>query len=389
MKPRILIFSAAYLPLIGGAEVAVKEITDRLYNYDFDLITARFSTSVPARERIGNIQVYRIGVGVPLIDKLLLAMLGKFRAVKLCRQIPYQGAWAIMASYGGFAAACFSKAKNVPLLLTLQEGDPLEQIEKKVFGFKKYFSDIFRQAKILQAISFFLLQWGRQKGFVGDYGVVVPNGVDVTNFTKHFLKEEIDSVRSSFDFQPNSKICVTVSRLVEKNGVDTIIESLAYLPPEVCLVICGSGKLEKKLTALVKSKKLNSRVKFMGEIKHANLPLILKACHVFVRPSRSEGLGNAFLEAMAAGVVTIGTPVGGIPDFLKDGVTGFLTEPNNPTHLAKTIARVLALSAHEHHQLHEHALNLVKKQYNWDIIATEMNTLFIRLCDNSAKSQSV
>ena len=57
---KVLIFSLAYLPFIGGAELAVKEITDRIYNFEFDMITLRFNKQWPRFEKIGNINVYRV-----------------------------------------------------------------------------------------------------------------------------------------------------------------------------------------------------------------------------------------------------------------------------------------------------------------------------------------
>ncbi|MDP4001714.1 MAG: hypothetical protein Q8P69_01565, partial [bacterium] len=58
---RILILTTAYLPQVGGSELAIKNITDRLPEFDFDLITSRFSSNVPLYEKIGNVNVYRVG----------------------------------------------------------------------------------------------------------------------------------------------------------------------------------------------------------------------------------------------------------------------------------------------------------------------------------------
>jgi len=61
-KKKILIFSTAYCPFVGGAEVAVKEITDRLgEDFEFDMITARLDNSLPRYEKIGNVDVHRVG----------------------------------------------------------------------------------------------------------------------------------------------------------------------------------------------------------------------------------------------------------------------------------------------------------------------------------------
>ena len=80
---KILIFSTAYYPFVGGAEVAVKEITDRISATQFDLITARFRRNLPKVEKIGAVNVYRLGVGVPVLDKLFLPFWGAWFALRL------------------------------------------------------------------------------------------------------------------------------------------------------------------------------------------------------------------------------------------------------------------------------------------------------------------
>lgn len=74
MSKRVLIFSTAYLPLIGGAELAVKELTDRLTDFEFELITAKIDPKLKSEEQIGRVKVYRLGWGTRL-DKLILAFM--------------------------------------------------------------------------------------------------------------------------------------------------------------------------------------------------------------------------------------------------------------------------------------------------------------------------
>src|SRR3989344_677185 len=166
MPKRILIFSTAYLPLIGGAEIAVKEITDRLGDdFAFDLICARIKKEFPAQEKIGRINIHRTGRGGGKLDKFVLPWRGSKLANKLYQQEKYDAIWAIMASFGGLAALFFkNKYPRVPYLLTLQEGDPTEQIERRVGILKNWFYQIFRQADYIQAISVFLADWARKIG---------------------------------------------------------------------------------------------------------------------------------------------------------------------------------------------------------------------------------
>ena len=126
----------------------------------------------------------------------------------------------------------------------------------------------------------------------------------------------------------------------------------------------------------------------MGHIEPEKIPAHLARADVFVRPSRSEGLGNSFLEAMAAGLPVIGTKVGGIPDFLKEyntnlrmgtnatnGENGLFTEVDNPKDLAGKIA-FLINNDELCKKLGENGRKLVIGQYSWDNISKKMETIF-------------
>ena len=376
---RILIYTTAYYPMVGGAEVAIKEITDRLNNYEFDLITARLDKNLPKQEKIGKVNVYRLGWGKPKIDKLYLAWQGHLLGLKLHSQKPYQAVWAIMASFGGFAALSFKLKTKIPFLLTLQEGDPFKEILAKVRLVRTRFNKIFELADGLQAISLYLLDWGRQMGFAGKVSEVIPNGVDVKKFTREFNQEEIKNTRKLFGFKGNSIILITASRLVIKNGIVDVIKALKLLPDNICFYIIGGGFLEKELKILTGRLRLSERVKFGGYRSHDELPKLLAAGDIFIRPSLSEGLGNAFLEAMAVGLPTIGTPVGGIPDFLINGQTGLICEPENIRSIAETILRAVNLSQAEKNSFKAMALWLIEKKYNWEYISGRMDQIFIDL----------
>ena len=130
MKKKILIFSTAYYPFVGGAEVAVKEITDLLSgDFQFDLITAKFQKNLPETEIIGAVTVHRVGFGKPKIDKLLLPFLGAVKTWKLQEEDSYFCFWGIMVSFSAGAgyicniARKISGKKKIPMVLTLQEGD--------------------------------------------------------------------------------------------------------------------------------------------------------------------------------------------------------------------------------------------------------------------------
>lgn len=362
---RILIFTTAYLPHLGGAEVAIREISRRLPEISFTIITSRFDRSLPAYEKKDNTSIHRLGLGSPL-DKFWLALRGASYAGSIKEEKP-DLVWAMMASYGGLAALSYKKKNpTTPYLLSLQEGDDMARLDRRVFFIRKRFGEIFKKADAIQAISSYLEKWA--KSMAPEIPVVViPNGVDISSLPYKFreLKEPIN--------------IISVSRLVYKNGLDTLIRALALLPKQYILTLVGAGALLSKLKRLSIELGVENQVYFTGSLSPDKVFLSLSHAGIFARPSRSEGLGNAFLEAMASGLPVIGTPVGGIPDFLTEGKTGWLVLVDDPKALAQKIEMVTSLPIAERKEVAERARALVEKDFSWDRVASGMGKLFSSL----------
>ena len=346
---RILIFSLVYYPrFVGGAEVAVKEITDRIPTEEvqFDMITLRKHGA--AFERIGNVNIYRVGLPwfggntkssrIFPLSKILYPYLAFRKAVSLHRKSGYDAVWPIMASYAGFAAVLFKrKFPKVPVILTIQEGD---NFEKRDGIFKPFFKKIFKVADKIQVISNFLEVWSRKMGATAPI-TVVPNAVDYSLFSKPISAETSRMLRDKLGKKEGDIFLITTSRLVPKNGISDIIESLKYLSLNVKLLILGTGYLDSYLQSRVSNLGLVDRVQFLGFIPHSEMPAYLDMSDIFIRPSLSEGFGNSFIEAMAAGIPVIATPVGGIVDFLRDGETGLFCEVKNPKSIAQKVEKLI------------------------------------------------
>lgn len=379
MVKKVLIFSVVYHPdFVGGAEVAVKEITDRIEadEVEFHMVTLRTQKSVLREEKIGNITVHRIGLGSDggilfVINKYLFPLNSAFWAGRLHRIERFDMVWSIMANYAGFGALFFKLLHmNVPFLLTLQEGDPLEFILKKTRFVSGLFRMIFTHATGIQAISHYLANFAKSMGASAD-PVVVPNGVNFEAFSSRAPEAELKTIWREIGKKEDDVFLVTASRLVPKNGIEDIINALSHLPPRVKLLIVGKGNLERSLKMLVSKLSLGERVVFKGYVDHTDLPAYLQACDIFIRPSISEGFGNAFIEAMAAGLPVIATPVGGIVDFLKDKQTGLFCEVHSP----QDIARKVEIYLHDkglRDEIVDNALHMVVDHYDWKIIAREM-----------------
>ncbi len=383
----ILIFSLAYYPLVGGAEVSIKEITDRISgkNISFDLITLRFNKKLSKFEKIGKLNVYRVGFFRPIkIAKIFFPFFALLKARGLKKKKNYNFVWAVMANYAGFAGLFFKLLNpQIKFLLTLQEGSPLSKIKRKVFFIYPLFKLIFIKADIIQAISSYLGSWAREMGFKGPL-FIIPNGVDIKKFSHLYSDCELAALRKKLNFSFNDIILVTTSRLVKKNGIDVVIEALQYLPDKMKFMIIGQGSEKKCLKKLVKKLHLEDRVFFLGFVKHNYLPKYLKVADIFVRPSRSEGMGNSFIEAMASKLPVIATQEGGIADFLFDAernpdkpATGWAVDKDNPRQIAEAVKKIIAYPK-QTKKVIENAYKLIVEKYDWDQIAKRMeNEIFI------------
>ncbi len=151
-KTKIIIFIPSYFPFKGPVESTIKELTDRLISYDFDLLTAKFEKNLPKQEKIGRTNVYRLGLGTK-IDKYLLPLLATFKALKLTKKNNYEVVWGVMASYGSLAAILFSLLSRKAILLSLYEGKIRDTNSLRRRFLIPIYKLIFKKAHRLQVVA--------------------------------------------------------------------------------------------------------------------------------------------------------------------------------------------------------------------------------------------
>lgn len=155
--------------------------------------------------------------------------------------------------------------------------------------------------------------------FDADRLSLIPHGVNTDRFyPRSESHPAVSTKKTSILF---------VGRLASRKGVSRAIESIATLRDDaVELLIAGTGRHEDRLKQLAQDCGVDENVKFLGFVPDDKLPVLYSAADVFVFPSRYEGFGLVVLEAMACGTPVVGTPVGGVPDIVEDGKTGFVVD---------------------------------------------------------------
>lgn len=135
-------------------------------------------------------------------------------------------------------------------------------------------------------------------------------------------------------------ILACVGALIERKGQCFAIEALTEIPDAI-LLLAGSGPDENALKNLADRLGLKRRVHFLGPVPHGDMPIILNAADVFVLPTASEGLANAWVESLACGTPVVTTPIPGANELLTDPAWGRMVARDGPA-IARAVHTLLA-----------------------------------------------
>lgn len=163
---------------------------------------------------------------------------------------------------------------------------------------------------------------------------VVPNGVDIARFRKVSQKKNHQEVRFSF-----------IGHLGPHKGVQTIIEALPHIEAKdrVKVNIVGEGEQKSELEKIVQKAGVNKSVQFWGKVNNKRIEKVYAKTDVLVLPSIwPENQPVTIAEAMACRLPVIAARMGGIPELVEDGKTGYLFEAGNPKDLALKMSAFLA-----------------------------------------------
>jgi glycosyltransferase involved in cell wall biosynthesis len=181
--------------------------------------------------------------------------------------------------------------------------------------------------------------WIRRTHIPAGRVVTIHNGIDPEKFQRRHSREE---ARRILGLPTHGLIIGGLGRLDEAKGFTYLIEAAAMLRgefPNLYVAIAGDGPLRKELEQKVEQFGLAGRVRFLGFL--SNVQILLDTLDVFALPSLCETLGYALLEAMATELPAVGSTVGGIPEVILEGATGFLVPPRNPERLAVALRTLL------------------------------------------------
>jgi len=194
---------------------------------------------------------------------------------------------------------------------------------------------------------------------------VIYNGINLSEFAKFSGK--------GCNGSSEKREILYVGDLEPWKGVQTLIETMRLLEAKgnsFTLKLAGDGSQRHRLEALANG----ASVEFLGEVPHPQIPEMMSRAFAVVLPSLWEAVPTVGLEAMATGTPFIGTNVGGIPEIVRNNITGLLVPPNNPGELASAILRLSDDRVRQ--KLSANALRLVQNRFDIAQIARKVDGLY-------------
>jgi glycosyltransferase involved in cell wall biosynthesis len=194
---------------------------------------------------------------------------------------------------------------------------------------------------------------------------VIPNGVDLARFAV-----------SERTWEPARMLFV--GRVVYQKGLDLLLEALAglrHIPWEV--VVAGDGSQREPLSSRARDLGLAERIRFAGWLRGDEILQAYREANLFVFPSRHEGMPNAVLEAMAAGLPVIASRIAGNEELVVHGETGALVPSEDPGALQQALAALLPDSRHRA-AMGAAGRKRVEERYTWDQVAAAYHGLVSR-----------
>jgi len=370
---KICMLSAFYHPITAGSEVFTKEISERLAadGHEVHVVTGEWCKGLRRLEDVNGVKVHRIpsvlikNLALPsVIPGMLLKGLEVARKCDIIH--------AHLAFPPGFLGALLKRLTGKPLITTVQGGDagiyPDSGLGRFFPIIKPCVSYSLKNSDTTTAISDFLAQKSSELGATNI--ALVRNGTDTERFNPDV---PFDAVKEKYGIE-GGPLLLTVSRLVPKNGVDVLISAFARILkdfPKAKLIIAGDGPEMEDLKALAKKERVEDSTYFLGYVQHDEIPAFMNMADAFIRVSLEEGLGIVFTEAMACKTPVVGTSVGGIPDVVDDGRTGFLVQPKDIDATAAAINRILS-DPEASRTMAERGYETIEREFSWQSIYAKM-----------------
>ena len=385
---KILVISPSFLPILGGTEVAIYEISKRLgkRGYDVTIVTPKDPAIKNSRtwEKMGSFQIYRFPVSdymykfSPLTRYIDIQLRALSEIIKLNRKKKFDVFHQFHLFALGGAVVLAKKLLGKPLITTLAGWDTYDPITPVPRFIYPYLTWIMKESDFVTSISGELASHARLQGFKGDIEVI-PHGVDLKQIDK-YLAHVKDAINNRLDHYIT---LISVHRLVPRKATYYLLEAFKIVTDkrkDVRLIIVGDGPEKKRLVEVAKKLGIEKCVSFVGEKGRSEIWSYYLSSDIFVLHTLYEGLGIVLLEAMACKKPVICTIAGATKEVVEHGKTGLLVPPRNPKALADAIIKLVD-DEELRIKMGMEGRKKVEREYDLDVIVGKYIKLY-RRCVN-------
>jgi len=380
---KILILNHEFPPLGGGAGRASYYIGKELVKMgeSVDVLTTS-NGLLPDFEIMDGINVYRIyGRRRSTLDNNVIIttcsflVIGTLKALRLLKRNRHDVIFSFFSIPAGVVGVILRFLFRIPVIVSLRGSDvPFynpDEFRLQILALRPLIKLIWQRSSRVVALSEGLRNTARKTLPKFRYDII-HNGVDIELFRPMGTRSLSDK---------NGVRLITVSRLVERKGIQYLFRALAELcsemadNPKLKLLVVGEGNYRSKLEHLRNKLNLERIVEFYGFCPNEKLPELYNQADVFVLPSLTESFGQVFGEAMACGLPIIGTNVGGIPEIVIDNENGLLIQPGDVAGL-KTALVLLINNERLRHAMREKNVGRIKKHFEWAAAAAKYREIY-------------
>ena len=239
----------------------------------------------------------------------------------------------------GPAAAKLARALGLPLSIKARGAD-IHHWGAKGFA-RRRMLDAAAQAAGLLAVSQALKADMVALGMPGEKIAVHYTGLDRSAFYPRERRSARKEIAVVLGVPEDGALLATVGALIPRKSQALAIRALARLGSDARLALVGKGPDEAELRALARQLGLADRVHFLGSIQHDQLPTLLSAADAMVLPASSEGLANAWVEALACGTPIVIADAGGAREVMTGPTAGRIVA-RDPVAIAAAVEQILA-----------------------------------------------
>ena len=204
---------------------------------------------------------------------------------------------------------------------------------------------------------------------------VVPGGVSVERFACALTRRE---ARERLGWPVDRPVVLAVRRLARRMGLDTLIDAVGEVRrrvPEVLLLIAGRGPLEAALGRRIREAGLERHVRLLGFLPDEDLPLAYRAANLTIVPTLAlEGFGLTTVESLAAGTPVLVTPVGGLPEVVRDLAPHLILRGCDRAALAEGLAAALGGTLHLPDP--ERCRAFVRQRHDWPVVTRRIRDVY-------------